>query len=134
MEYQRIVIYGAGIYGQNLYKLLKNNGVYPDFFCVTDTEYNLPEINSLPVRAFEDFDEKTLFLIGVSNPVATIIANELRKRRFSYIPIPLYWDEMLDDAFLRPTLEITAKAGCIVDCRYCPQKVFLKKYYNRINN
>ena len=131
--YDGIVIYGAGIYGRGLYQLLLNNGIKTKAFCVTRDELNLSDIDGIPIYKIDDYaNERCLFLIAAARPVNRNIVKELDKRGLSkhYIDIPKYADEMLEDTFFSPVMEITTRIGCSVDCRYCPQELLLQRYYS----
>ena len=130
----RIIIYGAGINGHRLFKLLSNEHIAVDSFAVTNSSLNVKAVHGIPVRDIswwqENDNEEYAFVIGVSGTNGTAILAELKKRHISnVIDIPKYFDIFLDDWYFTPVLEITPLAGCAVNCRYCPQKLFLDSYY-----
>lgn len=132
----RIVIYGAGINGHRLFKLLSNEHIAVDSFAVTDASLNVKTIQEVPVRGISWWDDKKkeefVFLIGVAGANGATIRTELEKRHIkNIIDVPKYFDIFLDDWYFTPVLEITPLAGCAVNCKYCPQKLFLDKYYQR---
>ena len=128
-----LVIYGAGKYGQLLGKLLTDEGINFHCFCVTKEKYNLRELNGFAVRSLEDLiaDEKDYcFLIGVRQPTNKNIINELNKNNISnYIDVPEYMELILESQDKPPVLDVTTKIGCSINCHFCPQASFMKKYY-----
>lgn len=129
--YDDIVIYGAGIYGRGLYRLLSDNGIRVKAFCVTKDVFNLSNIEGIPIHKIDDFsNDRHLFLIAAAPPVNQQILAELDKRGFSKhaIDVPEHVDEMLEDKFFSPVMEITTRIGCSVNCRYCPQALLLQRY------
>lgn len=128
------VIYGAGKYGQNLYRLLKEHHIPIKCFCVSDVVFNKDMIENVPVMKISsllEFGSRILFLIASKPPANQSMIDELKKFGFEkYINLPENFDKMMDDVFFRPVLEITPKAGCSIHCRYCPQDLFLQRYYD----
>ena len=135
-KHHKIVIYGAGINGHRLFKLLSSEHVVVDSFAVTQSSLNVNAIQEIPVRDIswwqENDNEEYVFLIGVSGTNGSIIRAELEKHHISnVVDVPKYFDIFLDDWYFTPVLEITPLAGCAVNCKYCPQKPFLDSYYKR---
>lgn len=132
----KIVIYGAGINGHKLLKLLTNEHIRIDSFAVTNTSLNVKFIQGISVRDISYWDERNTeeyaFLIGAAGTNSTVISAELKKRKIkNIIEVPKYFEIFLDDWYFTPVLEITPLAGCAVNCKYCPQKPFLDSYYKR---
>lgn len=78
-DYDGIVIYGAGRYGRELLKLLKNNSIVADYFCVTSKEYNLEKVEGISVISLEElkrFKKGYLVLVAVKSPLnRDLVAN-----------------------------------------------------------
>ncbi len=131
-----IVIYGGGRYGTALFKTLKRYGISVGAFCVTDTEMEKNPKTKLglpvyPVSHLLSDGKKHLFLVAHKMPWNQEIVRHLEALGVKeYIDLPKYPGSLMSDMFTRATLEITCQAGCNVNCHYCPQSVFLKKYYS----
>ena len=133
-DFDELIIYGAGIYGRDLNSFLLRNGIFVDGFCVTDMMFNASSVQNLPVwdlASYRCHGKKALFLIAITEPMNREIIKTLEEMGFhDYIDAPAYIDAIIDEAFFRPVLEITPHAGCSVNCRYCPQKLFLSRYFS----
>ena len=131
--YDDIIIYGAGIYGRDLNSFLRRNEIDVAGFCVTSRDFNGNSLQNLPVydlNHYKSDGKKHLFLIAATEPINREMIAELKAVGLSdYMDVPAYIDAMIDEAFSRPVLEITPHAGCSVNCRYCPQKLFLNRYF-----
>ena len=70
-----------------------------------------------------------LYLIGAKAPLSLEMGKCLQQYGIhSYISMPVPVECMFEEAFSLPVLEITPKAGCKIQCHFCPQKLFLKQY------
>ena len=79
-DYDDIAIYGAGKYGRDLLKFLKNNHIIAKCFCVSSMEYNLECIEGLPVISLEKlrcFTKKYLIIVAVKSPLNKEIVKNL---------------------------------------------------------
>lgn len=133
---KELVIYGAGVYAGKLCRLLQANGLAVTCFCVSDPAGNLDNVMGLPVKTLADWHEgelrRKLFLIGIMRPVGEYVYHELREIPvLDVFAMPMHYEMMLDDDFVRPALEITPLAGCLINCKYCPQEAFLKRYFSQ---
>lgn len=130
---KRIVVYGAGRYGRELAVRLAAHGIEVSGYAVTQAKYNQTQLRGLPVYALAELlpkKEQLLFLIGVKEAMQGDIEKNLQKSGVTdYLLPPVHFTEMIDGYFTRPVMEITPKAGCSVDCRYCPQNLFLRRYF-----
>ena len=128
-----LIIYGAGIYGRDLNTFLRKNAIEVAGFCVTSTDFNGNSVQNLPVRDlnwYKNDEKKHLFLIAATEPVNREMIAALNNAGLTdYIDVPAYIDAIIDEAFFRPVMEITPRAGCSVHCRYCPQNLFLDRYF-----
>lgn len=131
---KRIYVYGAGRYGQELAKRLSTHGIDVAGYAVTQVKYNQQTLHGVSVYALEELlpgKQQILFIIGVKDSMQVrSIEKTLREAGvMNYISPPVHFAEMLDPYFHRPVMEITPKAGCSVHCRYCPQNLFLQRYF-----
>ena len=129
-----LVIYGAGKYGQLLGKFLKNANIKFSYFCVTNTKFNLNELDGIPIKSLNELasNGNYCFLIAVRQPTNQNIINELKKYNIStYIDVPEYVELILESYDKPPVLDVTTKIGCNINCHFCPQTLFMKKYYSR---
>lgn len=128
-----VYIYGAGINGQKLLDLLLSESVPVTGFCVTKMRYNRESVCGLPIQQVDVLAQdgkRHLIVLGVAHPVNRELLSVLKTLNIStYVDVPDFFEEMLDDLYFRPALEITPVAGCSVNCRYCPQSLFLHKYF-----
>nr|WP_320017100.1 SPASM domain-containing protein [uncultured Desulfobacter sp.] len=135
-KYDHIIIYGAGKIGKSILGLLRTQNIKVSAFCVTDKSINRYELMGLPVFSAEElsFDQsRTLILIGVREKWSHEVIQTLKQRGFSdYLVAPsnveYFFDKVIEKR-KRPTLEITPKIGCSVQCKYCPQDLLYKNYF-----
>lgn len=133
---KQIYIYGAGKIAHLLFNVCKNNGINITNFCVTDINNNVSNIDGIKVVQFDStiFDfSNSLFIIGVLERGKCEINERLEKSGAKNIlPLPDFVDSYVLDtyAYTHPVIEITTKIGCDNQCRFCPQNLLLKKYFN----
>lgn len=48
-----------------------------------------------------------------------------------YVDVPPHVKQFKNEEFYWPVLEITTKIGCSVNCRYCPQNLFCRRYFQK---
>lgn len=129
-------IYGAGKYGRAIFWFLQEQGIQADGFVVTDSALNPDQVCGRLVFGIDKLKEKsedTLFVIGMKSRWNSEIIKTLKSFGYNnYVEAPEHIDLLSDtmDRFERPALEITPKIGCSVNCRYCPQDILCKKYFN----
>lgn len=131
-----IYIYGAGKVGKIVLSLCKSNDIQINGFIVNDKNGNADEIDGIEVQTLNAVDVKsdeTLVLIAVKELGEHKIIKELMRMGWkNIIEVPeniLDLDTVESDRKRRPALEITPKAGCDVNCKYCPQQLFLSQYF-----
>lgn len=131
---KKIYIYGAGLYGQNIFKILKKNKIEVDGFIVT-ARTNETTVLGVPVyEAKEVLDENIGIIIGVNRHNVMAVRKVLNDAKFDANKI-VWGNEYIDKNGVRggydeiPTLEITTRIGCSVNCKYCPQSLLLEQYY-----
>ncbi len=131
-EGNRIVIYGAGEIGKKLYRFLQKENIPVEFFCVTDPTTNSSEECGLPVKGIHTVDVTGIvILIGVKKASNPAVAKTLRDYGCEdWIELPGWLPCYLDERFLRPLIQVTPKAGCSVNCRHCPQELFVNRYFS----
>lgn len=107
-------------------------------FCVTNTEQNESRIEDIPVIEFgSSIEENSVILIGVLEHGKSVIKEYINKYgNYQVVDCPdgiLYTTQYHHNKMINPTLEITPAIGCSVNCKYCPQEVFLKEYFREDN-
>lgn len=128
-----IILYGAGMYGRKILSLLRQEHIHIQSFAVTQKGYNLPTVMGVPVRTLDEVIADTpqaFFVLAVKPSAQGVLEEELQKRGItSYLCLPKHAEIVLDEMFFRPVMEITPRAGCSVNCRFCPQPLFLQRYF-----
>lgn len=131
-----IVIYGAGRKAIALYDVIRaNTDIKISAFMVTSLDENKSEERGTPIVDVKDnpyLPDDTLVLIGVRKRWNDIVKNTLLDNGYTnVIDAPENIDflggkdqERLESA----VLQITSQVGCAINCRYCPQKLFINKY------
>lgn len=135
-DFEHVVIYGAGRMAKPLYLYLKSQDIAVEAFCVTDKSVNKSEEYGVPIMVIDELNfeqENTLILFGVTprlNKEVKEIVEKYGYRHYvestEYIR---YYGEYQYEFYMRPVLEITTKVGCVVNCKYCPQELFIKNYF-----
>lgn len=138
-KYNKVCIYGAGKIARNIYKICKESNINILAFYVTKKENNVDEIEGIPVIQFDEYvDKDILILLGVLEHGKRNIKNYiLEYGSYNVLDVPddiLYIDDFYAEKRRNPTIEITPIVGCSVNCRYCPQGVFLSAYYKKNKN
>ncbi|MBP3818907.1 MAG: SPASM domain-containing protein [Butyrivibrio sp.] len=132
-EGKLVYIYGAGTYGKNLCKTLMNKGVDIDGFVITSIG-DAKECLGKRIYSIEQID------FSISTFVIAMNENNSRSAIKTLERLGIYSDYYID---ARPfiehggekrgtsngSIEITTKIGCSVDCRFCPQKLLLTRYF-----
>ena len=96
-KHHKIVIYGAGINGHRLFKLLMKEHITIDSFAVTSATLNVKDIKGVQVKNISwwdgQYDEEYVFLIGVAGTNGAKIHNELEKRHIrNIVDAPEYFE------------------------------------------
>ncbi len=131
-----IYIYGAGIYGRAIFKILKNNNIAVSGFVVSKktTEFS----SELPIyEARNILGPDAGIIMGVKNTDSIKSVKELLESlQFNMNDVVSEYDffmtknmEKNEQELLRPYVEITTKIGCSINCRYCPQSLLLDAYF-----
>lgn len=128
-----IYIYGGGIYGQNVQKILEKSDIHVNGFVVTKGAEN--QKAGLPIRNINEVIHKNIGLIIGMNPHNTQSVKEYLERNAFDMGRVINGGEYLDKTDKReqsediPAMQITTKVGCRINCRYCPQNLFVNKYF-----
>ncbi len=130
---KRLAIYGAGVIGKKLYRFLQRENIPVEFFCVTDPTANPPEKSGLPVKGIHAVDATGIvILVGVKKASNPVVVKTLRDHGCEdWIEMPGWLPCYLDERFLRPLIQVTPKTGCSVNCRHCPQELFVNRYFSK---
>ncbi len=133
---EKLFIYGAGFYGKDVYRALNNNGIKVDGFLVTK-ENTVKKVFDLPVYVAEEMLGKNIgIVIGLSDTyvdeVLEYLANNGMNMSYvvnggKYITDTGGREDLRDSK----VLEVSTIMGCTVNCRFCPQDVLLKTYYEK---
>ena len=132
---KHIVIYGAGRKAQGLLCLLRSHNVEPEAFWVSHGEENRRSEAGLPiwdVHTHPVASDEVIILIGVRKRWEPEIIKVLESEGYKdYLLSPEGIEYMADsdlDRSKHTVLQITTQIGCAIDCRYCPQKLFVSRY------
>lgn len=130
----RIYIYGAGIFANNIYKFLKQINIKATAFIVTkkdvEDEFEIPIIEAGSVVS----DHHCGIILGLNQHNAREVITYLREAGFPEENI-LDGGNYLENGGERlgfdgdAIMEITVRIGCAIHCRFCPQDPLLKSYY-----
>lgn len=130
-----LYIFGAGKQAIPLADFLKESGISIEGFCVTNKSNNKKEINHISVYQVDEIPYKnneTAFIFGVRAQLNEEIEAILRKNGYTHFlystDIIRYLGSYGYDFYTSPMMEITTKLGCSVNCKYCPQELYIKEY------
>ena len=129
-----IYIYGAGRMAKPLMEFLVGQGIMIKGFCVQSVTDNKQTELGKPIVAVKSLKgQKVAIALGVNprlNDEVERILKELGLNvYFKATEYLRYFGKYNYDFYSNPMIEITTKMGCSVNCKYCPQSVLLKKYY-----
>lgn len=130
-----IYIYGGGIYGQNVQKVLAKQGVQVNGFVVTMGAENQKAM--LPIININEVIHKRIGLIIGMNPHNAQKAKEYLEQHGFDMSLVINGGEYLDKTDTRertedvPAMQITTKVGCKINCRHCPQDLFVSRYFEK---
>jgi radical SAM protein with 4Fe4S-binding SPASM domain len=130
---KRLYIYGLGIYGQNAYDILKRDGIQVDGFVMTKPDVS--ENKGIRVYGLDDIiDEDCLLILGMNGKNTKDVMEILESRGFDMERVYRYHklvesgkDRLYEHLDL-PSLEVTSRIGCGVNCKYCPQSMLIHEY------
>lgn len=132
----KLYVYGCGFYGKDIYKVLKRASIEVDGFIVTNLAEETSILGAPVCQASEVISKNTGIVLGLSDIYTTEVLEYLKKFDVdpSYIVNGgIYIKGINDRAATRAKamLEITTVIGCSVDCKYCPQKLLIGRYFER---
>lgn len=132
---KHIYIYGAGKQAVPIADFFIANHISIEGFCVTDKRTNKKNINQIPVYQIDEIpykDSDTVFVFGVRVQLNAEIEEILKSRGYSNF---LYATNLIRylgvygySFYTSPMIEITTQLGCAVNCKYCPQELYIKEY------
>lgn len=133
----KLYIYGAGLYARNIYGIMNENGICIDGFIVTKVD-NVDKLYGLPVLNAESVIHNDIGIIIGTNSLNRIgITEKLQQSNFNMDNV-VQGTDYIEKNGLRydgsPTMQVTTRIGCSVNCKYCPQKLLIEKYYANDKN
>lgn len=140
-ETDKVFIYGTGIYGRNLYDILVKRDISIDGFLVS-VKANENELFGLPVYEASEIILKEGgygIIVGANQHNAAEIKQILDDAGVGKDKI-IWGNDILEKDGAKagydeiPIMEITTKIGCNIKCRFCPQDLFVKKYFENNTN
>lgn len=135
----KLYIYGAGLRGKELCHILTRNNIQIEGFIVTQAEDNAQALGYPIITASTVMYENVGIIVGLGDIYTKEVMQYLVECKVDfnrvidggkYISIDRGSKDLQDN----PTVEITTVIGCSVNCRYCPQKVLLTKYFEKDKN
>lgn len=139
-KFDHIFVYGAGRMAKPFAQFLKENGILIDAFCVSDRSLNRKAELGIPILQIDDLKvnrERTVFLLGVNPRLNSEVSAILQKHGYSNVihstEYIRYYGKYQYDFYMNPMIEITTRTGCVINCKFCPQKSFLKNYFQTGN-
>lgn len=133
----KLYIYGAGLYARNIYVILKGKEVCIDGFIVTRTEEG-KELFGLPVLNADSVIHGNVgIVIGANSLNRAGIMEKLEQSGFDMDYVTHGTDYIEKDSLRydgSPTMQITTRIGCSVNCKYCPQALLVDRYFENDKN
>lgn len=131
-----IYIYGVGLYAQRVYQILLENGIDIAGFVVTSDKACNHNLFPLPIYKADEFDfSNVLIIIGTNRhnsiEIKKYLQNQTNCDGNSILISCEYLEhrETDENYYKMPTVEITTVIGCKVNCKYCPQKLLMNRYF-----
>ncbi len=137
-KYEHIFVYGAGVFAKIYCDCLKELGITPEAFVVTNKSENIKGICDIPVIQIDEVHtslEQTVFIIA-TNPENSIEIEDIIKK-YSYTNVislekeTFYISEIEKLRRTVTAIEVTTRIGCAVNCKYCPQQLLVRKYFSK---
>lgn len=130
---KKLYIYGAGKYGQDIYKVLRKKNVAVDGFIVTAYE-GTTSLFGLPILEFRTMKESDIgIVVGVNRRNAGSVKEVIESSGFNMKKVvwgyELIENQAVRGGYVTPTIEITTRIGCKVNCRFCPQSTLIQNYF-----
>lgn len=137
-ESDSLYIYGAGIYANNIYKFLVQQGIDVDGFLVTHKDGQ--KETSIPIMEYKEvISENAGIILGLNSHNSRQVYSYLTERGFDENKL-IDGGKYLENGSERlgfegdAIMEITVRIGCSVNCRFCPQSNLIKKYFAEDKN
>ena len=131
---EELYVYGAGYYGKDVCEILRRNGIRIKGFVVTKVQKN-SEILGLPVlNVNEVIHQNCGIILGMNDTYLSEVRRYLKDHNVNMGNVldgGKYLFEVNGRERMRenPIIEVTTCIGCKINCKFCPQKLLLKKYY-----
>lgn len=131
-EVNEVYIYGAGLYARNIFGILKGNDICVDGFIVTHHGKE-KELYGLPIREADSVLHKNIGIIIGTNSLNRIsIMEKLHQSGFNMEHV-VHGTDYIEKSGQRydgsPTMQVTTRIGCSVNCKYCPQSMLIDNYF-----
>lgn len=136
---EKLYIYGAGLRGKELCHILTRNSIPIDGFIVTQAEKGARALGFPVITAAGVMFENVGIIVGLGDIYTKEVMEYLAAQKVDFNRIVdggkyISQDRGSKDLQDNPTLEVTTMIGCRVNCKYCPQKVLLGRYYENDRN
>ena len=134
-----LYIYGAGLFGRDISAILKRHNIKVDGFLETDCKERR-EVWGLQVDALDSvINDDIGIIIGMNVDNTKDAKRILQERNFSRDRVINGGEYYAEDKMSRlladnPLIEINTVIGCPVNCKYCPQDIFINRYYENDKN
>ena len=132
---KHVYVYGAGKQAVPIADFYEKNNIKIDGFCVTDKKSNKKSINQISVYQVDEIpykDEETAFVFGVRVQLNDEIEGILKKQGYTNFlkatDLIRYLGTYGYSFYTSPMIEITTKLGCAVNCKFCPQELYIREY------
>lgn len=131
ISYSYVYIYGAGNEAKRILEKLKNIQIKVTAVVVSDKSANPEFFMDIPVLLIDDIPviNENVFILGVSELYSKEIERKLVSLKHNNVLKLTSETEVWKLNRLLPKLEITAKIGCKIQCKYCPQNVLYSSYF-----
>lgn len=130
-KFSHIYVYGAGQNASGIHKILGDLGYEIDAFVVTDMLGNpTTKLGKIvkTLKSVNTTDVQSIFVLGVDEKFYEDVCNLLIGKNFTNILIFSKLQKWKKNVNV-PKLEITAKIGCGIQCKYCPQELLYRNYF-----
>ena len=130
----KLYIYGAGFYGQDVCRALNNNGIEVDGFLVTEEVSSKTALGLPVILAKTVLKENIGIVVGLSDTYIGQVLEYLAESGVDMTCVINGGKYITDtggrvDMRNSKLLEISTVVGCTVNCKFCPQDVLLKRYF-----
>lgn len=135
-DVDELYIYGAGLFGRDISAILRRHDVQIDGFL--ETECEVPrEVWGLSVFQLDSVLGKNVgIIIGMNVDNTKDAKRILEEFKFPSDKVINGGEYYAEDKMSRlladnPLIEINTVIGCPVNCKYCPQEIFINKYFEK---